>query len=572
MQHPAKIADSEIMQDSLDKELAEFIKAESNKSLIMPLKVLAYLTAISGLFALIFEVKYFAASSVDIYAFRFFAIAAAFWVLILADYDFGKRNAVYLVHFLMISIIISFGAVIIILPSTLVVNSQIAALVIFTSSIFFSWEVKNQIITAIYYNIIFASSILLNNNSIYHLPNFLQSFIFVTFLSCLSIAAGSLNYKLRKNAIIKAFEVAHSENKYRNLFENNPVGMFRLDKENRIVMINNAFMNILGYENKDELINANFLEQFYDFREDGFSIINKVKSSNHNNHSISVLKKKDGQNIIGDVSFYLNKDSATSTEYLEGILYDISTQVAAEEALIDAKEKAERSERLKTEFLAQMSHEIRTPINAILSATEFIKDELLDRDDDDVDINFRIIDSASKRIIRTIDLILNTSQLQTGNYDYHPRKFDLFSDCLLPLHNEFYFSATEKKLNFGLRKETDRSTVLADEYSINQIFKNVIDNAIKYTALGFIEIVLFRNEEDKLSVAIKDSGIGISKEYIPQLFDPFSQEFKGYSRQFEGNGLGMALVKSYCELNKASIQIDSEKGSGTTVLIVFNNS
>ena len=109
-----------------------------------------------------------------------------------------------------------------------------------------------------------------------------------------------------------------------------------------------------------------------------------------------------------------------------------------------------------------------------------------------------------------------------------------------------------------------------DRYSINQIFINLMDNAIKYTEHGSIKISIDKNNEGKITVIIEDTGIGISNEYLPFLFEPFSQEEHGYTRRFEGNGLGLALVKKYCEMNNASIYVESRKGKGTKFSVSFN--
>ena len=101
-----------------------------------------------------------------------------------------------------------------------------------------------------------------------------------------------------------------------------------------------------------------------------------------------------------------------------------------------------------------------------------------------------------------------------------------------------------------------------DYYSINQLFINLIDNALKYTLEGHVEIQINRNIKGNLVVDIIDTGIGISEEYLDKIFEIFTQEESGYSRKFEGNGLGLALVKKYCSLNNAEISVKSQKGKG----------
>ena len=106
---------------------------------------------------------------------------------------------------------------------------------------------------------------------------------------------------------------------------------------------------------------------------------------------------------------------------------------------------------------------------------------------------------------------------------------------------------------------------------MSQIMANLIDNAIKYTASGEIGIKLY-SINDKTAIDISDTGIGISEKYLPQLFTKFSQEEQGYTRKFEGTGLGLSLVKKYCEINRCDISVKSKKGEGTIFTILFQNS
>ncbi|MEJ5352720.1 MAG: PAS domain S-box protein [Melioribacteraceae bacterium] len=252
-----------------------------------------------------------------------------------------------------------------------------------------------------------------------------------------------------------------------------------------------------------------------------------------------------------------------------GVHIDIDERKKAEEALIKAKEKAEQAEKIKTEFLAQVSHEIRTPINIIVSSTNLIKESVYDFVDPEYRQLFSSIDSASFRIIRTIDQILNMSELQIGSFQTNPKLIDLKNDILESLYNEYLRLAENKVLSLITKYQIEDAKIFADEYCVSQIFANLIDNAIKYTKEGSVEIILTENENKEKVVMIKDTGIGISEEFLPRLFEPFVQEEQGYSRPYEGNGLGLALVKKYCELNNASITVESKKNVGTTFTVTF---
>ena len=284
------------------------------------------------------------------------------------------------------------------------------------------------------------------------------------------------------------------------------------------------------------------------------------------------LQTKNGDWVwILDRGKVVEWDGDGSPLRMVGTHTDITERKKVEEELLVAKEKAEMSDRFKSEFLAQMSHEIRSPINVILSFTSLLKDELKDKIDAELAGSFESIDNGGRRIIRTIDMILNMSEIQTGIVEIRPVKLNLYTDILQNLVLEYKSSAKSKGLDLTLRNEvTDRPVIHADEYSVTQIFSNLIDNAIKYTRKGGIEVSIFKNGGDKLSVKVSDTGIGISEEYIPQIFNAFTQEETGYTRKFEGNGLGLALVKRYCDLNNIDIKVESKKGEGSKFIVTFN--
>ncbi len=255
----------------------------------------------------------------------------------------------------------------------------------------------------------------------------------------------------------------------------------------------------------------------------------------------------------------------------EKLIQEIEERMKIEKELIKAREKAEVSEKLKSEFLAQMSHEIRSPVHSILNFSELIKELISDRIHDETIIEcFNSIDNAGERIVRTIDLILNMSELQIGSYECIFKEIDLNNDILQHLYPEFSYKAKRKNLELLLKNKDEKLLVIVDEYSIIQIFVNLLDNAIKYTNEGKIEIESLHDDKGKIVIKVSDTGIGISEEFLPKLFSAFFQEQRGYTREYEGNGLGLALVKKYCELNDVEIYVESKKYVGTTFTLIFN--
>ncbi len=283
-----------------------------------------------------------------------------------------------------------------------------------------------------------------------------------------------------------------------------------------------------------------------------------------------------GKNVVAVMEFF-SEHSAEPDEKLLELMDQIGTQLGrvaererATKELIIAKEKAENSDKVKSEFLAQISHEIRTPVNTICSFASLLKQELAETISEDLRIGFDMMQTGSKRLIRTIDLILNMSEIQTGTFDLKFEKINLINEIIFPNYYDFSTAAKRKQLALEIKNSLPEETVISgDKYTLNQIFNHLIDNAVKFTHEGHITISCYFDENDNITVKISDTGVGISKEYQLNLFKLFSQEETGYTRKFEGNGLGLALVKKYCELNNASIDLLSEKGKGATFTVTF---
>jgi signal transduction histidine kinase len=286
----------------------------------------------------------------------------------------------------------------------------------------------------------------------------------------------------------------------------------------------------------------------------------------------SVLRK-DGSFYPAEVNTSVIYDSDNKPLGFIGVLRDITARKKIEQTLRDAKETAEKSDKFKSDFLAQMSHEIRSPINAILSFAALLEDEIYELVPEDLKSSFSTMRNSGKRIIRTIDLILNMSELQTGLFEPSFRTIKLKSEILDQVYMEFRQSAKEKGLEISLLNLTGFNdlNVTGDEYTLGQIFNNLVNNAIKFTERGSVEIIMAVDEDENAVVKVTDTGIGISEKYHDNIFKPFSQEEQGYSRRYEGNGLGLALVKKYCEINNASIEVESKKDVGTVFIVTFYN-
>lgn len=377
-----------------------------------------------------------------------------------------------------------------------------------------------------------------------------------------------LNFEInqRKKAEIS---LQKSEEQFRLVFQNAPIGIVIISTEGKIISVNRSFCETIGFE-RDEIIGIpiKYLFEKNDLEGFGGESLDYDGSPIADINTEKILLKKEGKEIHVIVKSVSVLDEKGKVKHYVMQLLDITEIKRVQRELVDALKKAEESDKLKSAFLAQMSHEIRTPLNVILTSIPLLADEISSKDEE-LKIILDSVRSAGRRLQRTIDMILNMSSVQSGNYKPAFEKFDLLAD-LKKMVNEFKSLSADKGLTLKFTHSSDEANIVADRYTVNQVFQNLINNAIKYTLKGYIEVFVRNVNDNKVKVEVRDSGIGMSEEYLKKLFTPFSQEDVGYKREFEGNGLGLALVKKYIELNKAEIEVESEKNIGSVFSVTFD--
>jgi PAS domain S-box-containing protein len=240
----------------------------------------------------------------------------------------------------------------------------------------------------------------------------------------------------------------------------------------------------------------------------------------------------------------------------------------AEEQIVREKERAEQADAIKQAFISNMSHEVRTPLNIILGYLALVT-EMTDNNPDEETVEFlRAIDDASQRLIRTVDSIMNISRFQTSDIALQqlPLRLDkLIVTCL----ERFQHEAAEKRITLGFTSDCERAEILADQHYLTESIEHLIDNAIKFTPRGGVTLQLESGALGGPRLIVKDTGIGISEDFLDRMYEPYMQEDIGYDRNFEGIGLGLTLVKLYLEAHGAQIHVHSEKGHGTTFTVDF---
>lgn len=227
-----------------------------------------------------------------------------------------------------------------------------------------------------------------------------------------------------------------------------------------------------------------------------------------------------------------------------------------------ANDSLEQANRMKDEFLANASHELRTPLTAILGFTSVLKEEVPQEN-----LEFLgLIDENGKRLLQTINSLLDLAKLRAGMFDLNFEPLDIGSkteevvDLLAQL-------AKNRELTLDVEQPADRIKVRLDAHCYERILYNLVGNAIKFTQEGGVYVRIERFDEE-VRVHIIDTGIGINENFIPQLFDEFKQEPNNEIRA-EGSGLGLTITAKLVELLDGKISVQSEKGKGSTFTVSF---
>jgi PAS domain S-box-containing protein len=450
---------------------------------------------------------------------------------------------------------------------------------VFTSALFLSWEVRHQIIVAIYYNVVFAGAILLNNRAVYFLPNMFESVIFVSVLSIVSIVACAINFKMRLMLAEKNISIELSEKKYRSIFHNSAEGIFQSTLGGKWLTLNKTCADILGYDNTDELARVD-VNDLHVNPDEQTKILNELKEEKQVVNRRIKLKKKDGTEAV----VILNNRLVTSedgSQYLEGNIHDVTEQTRAEE-MRRLAEEALRAEKIisenhakealrlsvtKSKFLANMSHEIRTPMNGILGFLTLIEAGAYENKDELKQFSSSAKYSAES-LLNVINSILDLSKIEAGKAEIEEQDFNL-TKVINHSISVITSKAIEKQITiFQEIPDNVETDLIGDQTKIRQILINLLSNAIKFTSNGSIEIkVRTKREEEnnvRLFVSVIDTGIGIPVDKVNKLFKPFSQVDGSERRQLGGTGLGLVICKEFVNLMGGKIGVSSEEGKGSS--------
>jgi len=239
------------------------------------------------------------------------------------------------------------------------------------------------------------------------------------------------------------------------------------------------------------------------------------------------------------------------------------TYCELEEQLAEALQRAEGAEDLKNAFLANISHEIRTPMNAIIGASDILRDESLTNDERNEFAS--ILNISSRSLLDLLNRIIDLSQLDSGIMQVNESEIDLEA-IIIRLYTiyEEKIKVLGKDITIDYQINCLNPNILIDGEKLEKSISYLLDNAINFTQSGEIQLSCSLQDDQKIKIFVKDTGVGISSEQQQSIFERFNQVDNSYTRKQSGAGIGLSLCSRYMKLMKGSLKLESELGKGST--------
>jgi len=363
-----------------------------------------------------------------------------------------------------------------------------------------------------------------------------------------------------------------SEAQYRLIAEHAHDIFARHNPEGKLTFLSPAARHVLGV-NPDDMIGQDIAQFMHPDDQD--HVREKIATLGTSTGSIRLtfrLAHMEGHYVWAEstVQAIYSEDTGEMTEAI-AITRDISERKEHEQNLLNARERAEEANRTKSTFLANMSHELRTPLNAIIGFSEILKREMYGPlgDENYADYVGLIFDSGS-HLLDLINDILDMSKIEAGKMEISLHAIDvenIAQNCLKVIEPRASAKAQSLVLDNMLVEGHD--SALGDERATKQILLNLLSNAVKFTGEGGTIRIALRRLADEIELCVEDDGVGIAPEDIPRLMQPFEQVVGQSTIAEEGSGLGLALTRSFCELQGGRFTLQNIEQGGTRAVVIL---
>ncbi len=354
-----------------------------------------------------------------------------------------------------------------------------------------------------------------------------------------------------------------SERRFRMMADSAPVLIWLTDETGECIYFNRPWLEFTG-RSIDEELRSGWAENVHP--NDLADCLNTYQEALEKREQFTIeyrMRRHDGVYrwmLDRGLPRYRSDDSFAG---FIGSAIEINEQKETEQKLLEAKEYAEATAMLKSTFLMNMTHEIRTPLTVILGFTSILRQGV--RPEYHRFIN--LIERSGRRLLLMLDSMLDLAQLEAGTLEVDRQSHsvtEIVESVVLTLAP----IAEEKGLAVNLTLPSERCYASIDHGVLSRVLNNLIDNAMKFTDKGSIDVSVSCAHE-RIAVVIRDTGIGIESEFINHVFDPFTQESSGLDRTHQGSGIGLSVSKRLLQLMGGSISLDSAKGRGSVFTIIL---
>jgi PAS domain S-box-containing protein len=376
-----------------------------------------------------------------------------------------------------------------------------------------------------------------------------------------------LYFSIRDITARKQHEVAirQSEQKFRSLTENISDQIIRLGLNGELLYINKAFCREYDVPNEYEATTLWDLEIF----PDDFSILLKESIAKASGHKLTRIVESTTKIKERDVTIEWTISPEFDGE--DGVLSllcvgrDVTLQQKARKELLEAKDKAESADKLKSAFLANLSHEIRTPLNAIVGFSSLLKD--LNIEEREKLEYIEIINRSSDNLMSLINDIIDIAKIVSGELKISRTVFrvnDLLREMQIAVQRKLRSDGgvAPEDILLDVPKLNYEPVIETDPARLNQVIMNLLGNAVKFSTQGSITFG-YRLHNGLFRFFVKDTGIGISAEKLRVIFDPFRQGEESISKRYGGTGLGLSISKRLVDLLGGNLMVESESGQGS---------
>ncbi len=356
-----------------------------------------------------------------------------------------------------------------------------------------------------------------------------------------------------------------SEEKLRALFELSPLGIALCRLDGSLLQVNQAYCGIIGYSAEECLRLTLWDITPMEHQEQEKQQVQALVESGRYGPYQKTFRRKDGILVPVVLNGILIRD-INGTQLVWSFVEDITPRLAADNALRQSRDAAESASRAKSDFLATMSHEIRTPMNGIIGMSRLLLGSQLNAEQREFT---EIVRSSADNLLNLLNDILDLSKIEAGRLELENIPFDLRAtlDDVVELMSG---RIVERRLECVVDCHPDLPRrIQGDPVRLRQVLLNLVSNAVKFTRVGEIVILVTPHDDGRLRLAVRDTGIGIDPEVRASLFTAFSQADSTTTRQFGGTGLGLAICKHLVDLMGGEITLESTHGVGSTFTVLL---